>query len=87
MFRHKGNTYPFPKKDKGKCSLSPHLDAQDQFNIFLDILKDSGCTNMFGAVPYIMFYMDVTEEEARIAFSNWMDYQTKIAKTIQLISQ
>jgi len=39
---------------------------------YLDELRDSGVTNMFGAVPYILEEFDVTRKEAKEYLINWM---------------
>ena len=43
-----------------------HLD-------YLDDLRESGDTNMFGAVPYLQSEFDLTRDEARIILGTWMD--------------
>ena len=44
----------------------PHLD-------YLDNLRDSGATNMFGAAPYFMgAFPDVNRNEAREIILYWM---------------
>lgn len=49
---------------------------------FLNGLRESGITNMFGAVPYLMeCFPDLQKKEARKILSNWMrnfqSYQTQ----------
>lgn len=40
---------------------------------FLDELRESGVTNMFGARPYLQeAFPELTEQEARIILSEWM---------------
>jgi hypothetical protein len=40
---------------------------------FLDALRQSGATNMFGASPYLREeYADLSESEARAILSYWM---------------
>ena len=39
---------------------------------FLDILRESGVTNMFGAAPYLMHQFGVTRVEAVVILSEWM---------------
>jgi len=48
---------------------------QSQHKIYLDILRESGVTNMFGATPYLMkeFYID--KKEAQKILSEWMNNQ------------
>ena len=40
--------------------------------IYLENLRRSGVTNMFGAVPYIMGEFHVSQDEAREILLNWM---------------
>lgn len=41
--------------------------------IFLDKLRKSGETNMYGAIPYIMAaYPELNYEEAKYYLSTWM---------------
>lgn len=47
-------------------------DYQEYFE-FLDDLRESGITNMFGAVPYLMTMFDyLAEDEARDILLLWM---------------
>jgi hypothetical protein len=39
---------------------------------FLDDLRKSGVTNMFGAVPYLRDAFDLTRDEASKILSYWM---------------
>ena len=46
---------------------------------FLETLRQSGVTNMYGAVPYLQEYDDLTDAEAGNILSSWMDnYQQLI---------
>lgn len=40
---------------------------------YLDALRKSGETNMFGAAPYLMNTFGVERSEARIVLKQWMD--------------
>lgn len=40
---------------------------------FLDELRESGRTNMFGAAPYLRTEYGMTPEEARTVLKAWMD--------------
>jgi len=44
-----------------------------QYKLFLDKLRDSGETNMFGAVPYLIDEFGLTKKEAINILSDWMD--------------
>lgn len=39
---------------------------------FLDALRESGVTNMFGAVPYILDEFDIERSRARTHLTDWM---------------
>jgi len=47
--------------------------TQDEVNDFLDGLRESGVTNMFGATPYIVSEFGCTQQEARKFLVNWME--------------
>lgn len=40
---------------------------------FLDELRESGVTNMFGATPYIMDEFGVDKADARKILAEWME--------------
>ena len=40
---------------------------------FLDALRESGITNMWGATPYLREEFDVTRETARTILVAWME--------------
>ena len=48
------------------------LPTQNEVNIFLDIVRSSGVTNMFGAGSYIQEHFGVSKYEARDFLSEWM---------------
>ena len=53
----------------------PQLTEADKEDIFqfLDRLRESGATNMFGARPYIMQeYPDLSDTHAGMLLSEWM---------------
>jgi len=39
---------------------------------FLDRLRDSGITNMFGAAPYLQSLFPLTKKESREILTYWM---------------
>ena len=47
--------------------------TQEAANLFLDTLRESGVTNMFGATPYIEQRFGVNYEEAKQFLVTWMD--------------
>lgn len=53
-------------QDRPKCLTEEHL-------LYLDRLRESGVTNMFGAVPYIQLeFPDLSEQEAKQVLVHWM---------------
>lgn len=46
---------------------------QDKYLRFLDDLRASGVTNMFGAAPYLANRLSLDIGEARTILSYWMD--------------
>ena len=45
----------------------------EEYYEFLDNLRESGVTNMFGAVPYLREAFDyLAEDEAREILTSWM---------------
>jgi len=60
----------FSSKEKQTLDKQP---TQADVDIFLDSLRESGITNMFGATPYIEKRFGVNYEEARGFLVTWMD--------------
>tara|TARA_Y100001956_G_C3981535_1_gene125334 strand:- start:116 stop:283 length:168 start_codon:yes stop_codon:yes gene_type:complete len=48
-------------------------DYYKGYFIFLDELRESGVTNMFGAVPYLMDEFVLDKDEALNILSKWME--------------
>ena len=48
------------------------MSLQEQVNDYLDALRESGATNMFGAVPYVIEEFGVSKYDARDLVKNWM---------------
>lgn len=46
--------------------------SQDEVNVFLDVVRSSGVTNMFGAGEYIQSQFGVSKLEARTFLTEWM---------------
>lgn len=46
--------------------------VEDQHLRFLDGLRESGITNMFGAAPYLVELYSVSKKDAREILSYWM---------------
>jgi hypothetical protein len=52
--------------EKPECLTGEHLP-------YLDRLRESGVTNMFGAVPYILLeFSDLSEQQAKQVLIYWM---------------
>jgi hypothetical protein len=47
-------------------------DKEQEVLEFLNILRDSGATNMFGAVPYIKDEFELDSKEAKRLLMLWM---------------
>jgi len=52
--------------------LDDILDKQDVFD-YLDELRESGVTNMFGSPSYLVREFGVTKKEARDLFIAWTE--------------
>ncbi len=52
--------------------MTDNDDYEGYFN-FLDNLRESGVTNMFGAVPYLMDEFILDKDEALDILSKWME--------------
>ena len=48
------------------------MKTTNKYWIYLENLRRSGVTNMFGAVPYIMLEFGVTKQEAHTILADWM---------------
>ena len=61
-------------KEMAKNIAEHKAKMRDEVFAFLDVLRDSGVTNMFGAGPYIMkhFPDEFTKPEARKILGDWM---------------
>jgi hypothetical protein len=51
--------------DRPEIVTDEHLE-------FLDALRESGVTNMFGAAPYVQEAFECTKQESRTILSYWM---------------
>lgn len=56
---------------------------KDEYFEFLDALRESGATNMWGAAPYLVEAFGVTRREARDIFLEWIDTFDKRQKEKQ----
>ena len=48
------------------------MAVKDEVYTFLDVLRESGVTNMFGATPYLVAEFGFDKKEARQWLSSWM---------------
>jgi len=62
--------YPDAKVNES-TSLEEHM-SDDLYFKFLNDLRDSGKTNMFGAAPYLQSAFDLEKREAREILTRWM---------------
>lgn len=46
--------------------------TNNKYWIYLEELRKSGVTNMFGATPYLMDAFDLSEKEAAKVLADWM---------------
>ena len=48
------------------------MDKEEYFQ-YLDALRESGITNMFGAAPYLQNEFELSRNEARDILIEWME--------------
>lgn len=53
--------------------MHDEMPTQDEVNAYLDMLRESGVTNMFGAGSYIEEEFDVDKRTARKFLTTWME--------------
>lgn len=46
---------------------------QLRYKLFLDVLRNKGEVNMFGAVPYLMEYFELDYADATKILTQWME--------------
>ena len=60
-------------EEKGKNEEEPRPEfVTDEHLRFLDALRESGKTNMFGAAPYIADLFEIPMQQARKILTYWM---------------
>jgi hypothetical protein len=47
------------------------LDKEEMFE-YLDVLRETGVTNMFGAAPYLQQAFGINKNEAKTILLDWM---------------
>lgn len=50
----------------------PIIEAWEEYYNYLEELRQSGVTNMFGAVPYLKEEFKLNDASARNILANWM---------------
>ena len=68
----------FRRSTDGSDNMKPtdthhELPTQEDVNSFLDWLRMTGKTNMFGAVPYIQENFGITKYDANRFLVKWME--------------
>ena len=48
------------------------MTAREHVYSYLNVLRNSGITNMFGAATYVMTEFGIDKHEARILVAEWM---------------
>jgi hypothetical protein len=48
-------------------------DVPEEQLVYLDALRESGITNMFGATPYLISRFHLTNKRARQVLAYWME--------------
>ena len=48
------------------------MATTNKYWVFLENLRKSGVTNMYGAAPYLMEEFDLSKHEAREILTDWM---------------
>tara|TARA_B100000900_G_C20235004_1_gene575486 strand:+ start:325 stop:525 length:201 start_codon:yes stop_codon:yes gene_type:complete len=53
--------------------MMPYNPEWREHYIFLEVLRQSGATNMFGATPYLVEHCDLDRKTAHKVLKSWMD--------------
>jgi hypothetical protein len=59
-------------RTRPRSSIRARLGITEEHLVYLDRLRDSGVTNMFGAAPYVAARFGVPDVQARIILGHWM---------------
>lgn len=62
----------------------PIREEHLEYYKFLEALRKSGETNMYGAPPYLESYFGISKIEAYAIFAEWMDNYDKINELYDL---
>lgn len=57
---------------KSKVAMADSRDSYEEYYAYLEDLRDSGVTNMFGAAPYLQEEFGLDRYEAREVLLQWM---------------
>jgi hypothetical protein len=60
--------------------LSEKLEPNKEYFIYLENLRKSGVTNMFGAGPFLQEEFNLDSHESRRVLSDWMTNYTELSK-------
>ena len=52
--------------------------------IYLNRLRESGATNMYGAAPYLEHEFELTNREARKIVADWMSWVSENPANVEL---
>jgi len=59
--------------------MSYNLEWEDYY-LWLEDLRQSGITNMFGAGPYLADAFDLPRKKASVIVGSWMDNYTQLVE-------
>ena len=54
-----------------------------EYFIFLNVLRESGVTNMFGAVPYLVEHCEIEQGLAMNVLVHWMENYAEILEGLE----
>jgi hypothetical protein len=64
---------------KGEAEMERPAVCTDEHLKYLDVLRETGITNMFGARPYLVNAFTLTKQEAGEVLSYWMATFPRVA--------
>ena len=60
------------------------MNIREEF-LYLNRLRESGDTNMFGAAPYLQDEFDLDRREARKILSEWMSWANENPEKLDIL--
>lgn len=72
--------------DWGGCAVIPGEDKYDEcsdYFKYLEQLRQSGATNMFGARPYLERMFDIEKNKATTILAYWMQHYSELKEKYQ----